>query len=211
MAVSTRGRARGAGGAPHHAGPPQGARPPVPRGPGRPPNPPPRGPVPGVPGHRQPPRAGGSPRSWGCHWPGSGGYSCRTQLIMLMARGADVLFSPPFILLSVFGWSGRAGAALGWDHMILSSRHFRKTLFIPGRAALGLKGNVLGPGPLPAPAPAAGPGALPPLPRFLLFYPFYSFSPPFFSLSPPSLPPSLPLRRGSAAISAGRRGLPKGG
>lgn len=38
--------------------------------------------------------------------PGSGGRSCRTQLIMLMARGADVLFSP-FIPLPFFGWSVR--------------------------------------------------------------------------------------------------------
>lgn len=38
--------------------------------------------------------------------PGSGGRSCRTQLIMLMARRADVLFSP-FIPLPFFGWSVR--------------------------------------------------------------------------------------------------------
>lgn len=128
-------------------------------------------------------------------------------------------FFPPFIPLSFFGWSVREGDALGWDHMILSSRHFRKTLFIPGLCSgskvtclsfhfLSLSFALLFS--LSSPKPALPRGCSPPLHAFyyfivfiFLFYIFFRFF-----LSPLSWLRQLPR---CAAISAGRHGLPGAG
>lgn len=82
-----------------------------------PPNPaagPPRPALPGVSSIAVPPREEGAAGGGGCHWPGSGGRSCRTQLIMLMARGADVLASPRSLSPFLAGRAG--GAALARSH-----------------------------------------------------------------------------------------------
>lgn len=85
-----------------------------------PPNPtagPPRPGPAGVSSIAIPPREEGAAGGGGCHWPGSGGRSCRTQLIMLMARGADVLASPRSLSPFLAGRAG--GAALARSHDIV--------------------------------------------------------------------------------------------
>lgn len=98
------------------------------------------------------------------------------------------------------------------DHMILSSRHFRKTLFIPGLSS-ALRYRVYLPLSLLSPSRSFFCFAFPKLARaqgysslytssvILFILSLFSFFPLSFSLRPAPFP-------SPAAITAGRRGLP---